>query len=71
MLGNTELGTGGQKDQSLIKANVQSAVCAISSVPRDVSNRPRTGILKLIYSIVRGVASVLGNVHQRLKPLLW
>ncbi|MBA7657299.1 hypothetical protein ES703_65235 [subsurface metagenome] len=71
MLSSIRQGSGGHRDQSLIKTNVPSVACAISTVLRVAFIKLMTATLKPIYSIARGVAFVLMNARPRLALLLW
>jgi len=56
---NTKPGVGNHEDRSLIIASVINVGSALFIALRDVLSSKPMGILKPIYSIVRGAVSVL------------
>jgi len=62
---NIKLEIGGHKDLSLIGANATNVPSALSTVLRDVLNRPTRAILKPTYFIARDAAFVPLNARKK------
>ena len=64
MPGAIELVTGGRKGQPMISENALSVASARSFAPRDALARMLKDVLRLICTIVRGVAFALESVPK-------
>ncbi|MBA7481759.1 hypothetical protein ES707_17234 [subsurface metagenome] len=65
MPANIKLEIGGHKDQSSIRKNATNVPSALSTVLRDVLNRPTRDTLKPIFFTVRGVAFAPLNARKK------